>query len=195
MPSRAGLRPGPLFWRRLMPNILGSATGTTCPICRMNGASVEITARCKCPRSDSFCSNGHKWHTCTVHKVYVEGHSDHSTDTFTCTCGGDGGKFADPETYELEFYGDGDGDNVDCDGPVVDYEERARRMLFDDFGSPAFTPLAVVRLAILLEKADRADAKEPRQLLEDFLAFVAEDRVKYKLMPASDEELIQKFLA
>ena len=129
-----------------MPNILGSAVGTTCPIC-----DAEITARCKCPRSDSFCPNGHQWHTCTVHKVYVEGHSDHSTDTFTCTCG-DG-----------EHHGDGDNDaHADCDGKsVVDYEVRARKMLIEEFDamSAAESPLAVVKLAILLEKADRADAK------------------------------------
>lgn len=42
---------------------------------------------CRCPRHDSGCKNGHRWHTCTIHHVKVRGESDHSTDTFTCTCG------------------------------------------------------------------------------------------------------------
>jgi len=52
-----------------------------CPEC--NGTSV---CSCRCFRRDSTCKNGHNWHTCTVHHVKVQGHSNHGTDTFSCTC-------------------------------------------------------------------------------------------------------------
>lgn len=53
-----------------------------CPTC-----GEKRTTTCRCPRSDSKCPNGHQWHLCTIHKKVVLGGSDHSTDTFTCTCG------------------------------------------------------------------------------------------------------------
>jgi len=52
-----------------------------CPIC---GELAQ--GSCRCPRGDSSCKNGHEWHTCTIHKKIVLGPSDHSTDTFSCTC-------------------------------------------------------------------------------------------------------------
>ena len=54
-----------------------------CPKCEK-----PAVQSCRCPRRDSECENGHQWHTCTVHKVIVEGGSDHSKDTFSCTCAG-----------------------------------------------------------------------------------------------------------
>ena len=53
-----------------------------CPTC----LEPAITT-CRCFRQDSTCKNGHQWHTCTVHNMPVLGHSDHSIDTMTCTCG------------------------------------------------------------------------------------------------------------
>ena len=53
-----------------------------CPFC-----GGKVTGVCRCFRADSTCENGHKWHTCTVHHVQVQGHSDHSTNTSSCTCG------------------------------------------------------------------------------------------------------------
>jgi hypothetical protein len=53
-----------------------------CPICE----EPAVTS-CRCFRRDSMCKNKHQWHTCVVHRVKVKGHSDHSINTFTCTCG------------------------------------------------------------------------------------------------------------
>lgn len=53
-----------------------------CPQC---GEKAVIS--CRCPRCDSSCKNGHSWHTCVKHGKKVMGQSDHSTNTFTCTCG------------------------------------------------------------------------------------------------------------
>ncbi len=52
-----------------------------CPVC--GESRVE---NCRCPRADSTCPKGHKWHNCVVHGVRVMGHSDHSKPTDTCTC-------------------------------------------------------------------------------------------------------------
>ena len=53
-----------------------------CPVC--NEPSVS---RCRCPRSDSTCANGHKWHTCTVHHIRVLGHHNHAIGGMNiCTC-------------------------------------------------------------------------------------------------------------
>jgi len=35
-----------------------------CPVC---GEKPKMN--CKCPRGDSWCENGHSWHTCTIHLV------------------------------------------------------------------------------------------------------------------------------
>ena len=45
----------------------------------------EYVAQCRCMRSDRYCANGHRWHTCVVHRVRVEGGSDHGKSG--CTCG------------------------------------------------------------------------------------------------------------
>ena len=52
--------------------------------CSVCGESV--VSRCRCPRGDRCCKNGHNWHRCMIHKVRVPGQSDHGTPTFTCTC-------------------------------------------------------------------------------------------------------------
>lgn len=54
---------------------------TKCPVC---GEPAKM--RCKCPRVDSTCANGHKWHFCMFHKKVVLGESDHSKPTFDCSC-------------------------------------------------------------------------------------------------------------
>lgn len=151
-----------------MPKII--EVQTRCPICH-----GEVARTCKCPRTDSVCENGHEWHTCTVHNVYVEGHSDHSTDTSSCTCGQD----------------------------PVDYKDKARRMCLEDLNSSYVTVPAVEKLARILEKADQADAHDPQQFLKDFLAFVEmfedhgqdikEDRKNHKLLPTLMERLIERF--
>ena len=104
-----------------MPNIIGDVQ-TGCPVC-----GEAIIRTCKCFRADSVCKNGHEWHTCVVHKVYVEGHSDHSEMGNTCTCGQD----------------------------PIDYFEKARKMIFAEFNGTGFTADAVQRLADILEKADK----------------------------------------
>ena len=76
-----------------MPEIIGPWKKWTgegyapCPIC-----DSEVVGSCRCPRSDSECENGHSFHICVKHQVYVRGQSDHSTDTFSCTCGKDDGQ-------------------------------------------------------------------------------------------------------
>ena len=52
-----------------------------CPIC-----GEKPMGNCKCPRRDSYCSNGHWWHTCVVHNIVILGASDHSMPTNICTC-------------------------------------------------------------------------------------------------------------
>ena len=52
-----------------------------CPIC--GEPSID---RCRCPRADSECKNGHKWHWCIVHLKIVIGHFDHSLSINICTC-------------------------------------------------------------------------------------------------------------
>lgn len=52
-----------------------------CPDCN----SLYII-RCKCPRGDRSCDNGHSWHYCLVHNKLVIGLSNHSLSTFSCTC-------------------------------------------------------------------------------------------------------------
>lgn len=42
--------------------------GSKCPVC-----SARATMRCKCPLGDTFCPNGHTWHTCPEHNVVVVG--------------------------------------------------------------------------------------------------------------------------
>ena len=56
-------------------------TKDSCPICK---EPPEIV--CRCFRHDCQCKNGHSWHTCVIHQKIVPGSSDHSIDTFTCTC-------------------------------------------------------------------------------------------------------------
>jgi hypothetical protein len=52
-----------------------------CPVC-----DRPAVLRCRCPRGALGVAAGHQWHTCTVHRRTVLGESDHSLDTFTCTC-------------------------------------------------------------------------------------------------------------
>ena len=52
-----------------------------CPVC-----GEPTIGSCRCPRSDSECKNGHKWHTCIKHHTKVLGHSDHSIPGTGCTC-------------------------------------------------------------------------------------------------------------
>lgn len=52
-----------------------------CPVC-----GEKRTSSCRCMRADSRCPNNHEWHNCTVHNVVVIGPSDHSGDTYRCTC-------------------------------------------------------------------------------------------------------------
>jgi len=61
-----------------------------CPIC---GAGIVLT--CRCFRADSVCENGHHWHICVEHQVFVEGESDHSLNMGVCTCGA--GNAVDPD--------------------------------------------------------------------------------------------------
>lgn len=55
-----------------------------CPIC---GAEEALT--CRCFRRDAVCKNGHEYHICVKHKVFVYGQGDHSLPTDACTCGKD----------------------------------------------------------------------------------------------------------
>lgn len=57
------------------------ASSDFCPLC-----SEVYKYRCRCPRGDMVCHNGHEWHTCTVHGLIVIGPSNHETPTFFCTC-------------------------------------------------------------------------------------------------------------
>lgn len=52
-----------------------------CPVC-----GKEAMVRCRCPRCDSRCESGHEWHVCLEHDRIVLGASDHSKDTFACSC-------------------------------------------------------------------------------------------------------------
>ena len=52
-----------------------------CPICE-----GKIIRRCKCPRLDSICENGHQLHYSHYHEEYHLGLSDHSTGTFDENC-------------------------------------------------------------------------------------------------------------
>jgi hypothetical protein len=52
-----------------------------CPYC-----GAEVFVRCRCPRADSLCTNGHEWHTCLAHDRTVAGPADHAADTFVCSC-------------------------------------------------------------------------------------------------------------
>ena len=52
-----------------------------CPVC-----GEKYVRRCKCPRSDSECSNGHSWHRCVKHGRIVMGRSDHGLPADACTC-------------------------------------------------------------------------------------------------------------
>jgi hypothetical protein len=70
-----------------------------CPIC--NGVAVK---RCRCPRSDAACMLGHKWHTCTVHRVAVLGHSGHDKDFGECTCVDDSAPASDELARLLRDY-------------------------------------------------------------------------------------------
>jgi hypothetical protein len=68
---------------------------TDCPIC-----GEKAISSCRCPRGDSTCENGHEWHRCTIHNSIVIGPSDHSLDTFTCTCKKE--KFKEDKKLECE---------------------------------------------------------------------------------------------
>ena len=52
-----------------------------CPRC-----TLPANKRCRCPRADSECLNGHHWHICVVHQEIVEDESDHSVGIERCTC-------------------------------------------------------------------------------------------------------------
>jgi len=53
-----------------------------CPIC-----GGEVMGTCRCMRGDSECENGHSFHVCVKHQMYVHGESDHSLSMDVCTCG------------------------------------------------------------------------------------------------------------
>lgn len=53
-----------------------------CPIC-----GGEVIVQCRCFRADSTCVNGHDFHICVKHQVYVRGHSSHKLPIDQCTCG------------------------------------------------------------------------------------------------------------
>jgi hypothetical protein len=50
-----------------------------CEIC-----GGEILGRCRCPRGDIRCINGHEYHYCIIHHTLVMGCSDHSK--LGCSC-------------------------------------------------------------------------------------------------------------
>ena len=52
-----------------------------CPVC---GEGPYTYA--KNTRRDSVCANRHRWHTCDVHKVIVQGASEAGLSPFICTC-------------------------------------------------------------------------------------------------------------
>lgn len=52
-----------------------------CPVCE---SKAEIS--CKCPRGDSECVNGHKYHYCLVHERRVTGDADHKIPDNICSC-------------------------------------------------------------------------------------------------------------
>jgi hypothetical protein len=52
-----------------------------CPVC-----GKEAAYRCKCPRGDSVCPEGHEWHRCLAHEKIVLGLSDHARPHFECSC-------------------------------------------------------------------------------------------------------------
>lgn len=54
-----------------------------CPVC---GSPAIVS--CRCPKSNSECKNGHKWHYCLAHNPIkvVLGASDHSKATLACSC-------------------------------------------------------------------------------------------------------------
>lgn len=56
-----------------------------CPICE-----GKVIGRARNFRADSVCKNGHSFHTCMQHKVYVRGQSDCSNGSLSCTCGKNG---------------------------------------------------------------------------------------------------------
>lgn len=50
-----------------------------CPICEQPGRTT-----CRCPRGDTECENGHRWHRCEVHRRVVIGESDHAKSGCSC---------------------------------------------------------------------------------------------------------------
>lgn len=52
-----------------------------CPYC-----GKQAVMRCRCPRADCVCPDGHVWHTCTVHGVKVMRAGSHTWSTDRCTC-------------------------------------------------------------------------------------------------------------
>lgn len=58
-----------------------SIDATICPVC-----GRPPVVQCRCPKSDSWCENEHKWHICLKHNKIVMGFSDHSKSTFDCSC-------------------------------------------------------------------------------------------------------------
>lgn len=63
-----------------------------CPKC-----GAKIVRQCRCLRSDITCAEGHVFHRCSVHKVWVPGHSDHSLPGNQCTCGQGDRMFSDKD--------------------------------------------------------------------------------------------------
>lgn len=51
-----------------------------CPVC---GGPALLRERCRCSTMDIKCPEGHRWHTCRVHKVLVVGDGHSRTG---CTC-------------------------------------------------------------------------------------------------------------
>jgi predicted RNA-binding Zn-ribbon protein involved in translation (DUF1610 family) len=52
-----------------------------CPFC-----GDENISRCKCPRNDCSCSNGHHWHWSLQEGVFHEGPADHNEDLSADCC-------------------------------------------------------------------------------------------------------------
>ena len=52
-----------------------------CPTC-----DRPAVRNCKCPCRSSECAQGHKWHTCSVHKTTVLRAADHTKAYGLCSC-------------------------------------------------------------------------------------------------------------
>lgn len=58
--------------------------GERCPVCW-----EKFVARCRCPRGDKTCGNGHTLSRCLVHNIAIlasPGTNTHAVETFDCIC-------------------------------------------------------------------------------------------------------------